>query len=84
MGHWEQDRPRSPHKVLNAFVRRHAEFTPLDGSRSILEGEADVEPVDIGGFQWDKISQGKPQCFVGRRPLILRYSKTRILWGCYR
>ena len=70
MGHWEQDHPRSPHKIFNAFVHKHVEFTPLDGDRSILEGEADVGPVDIGGFYWDKISQGKPQCFVGRHLLI--------------
>jgi hypothetical protein len=56
---WQGDCPASPHKLLNAHVQRYADFMPLDVDHAILEKEADVGPVDIDGFQWNKIKNGK-------------------------
>jgi hypothetical protein len=69
-GPWEQDRPAAPHKVLDAYVHTLTTFTPLDGDQSIMETEPDIGPLEIEDFPWDKISQGKSECFVRRHLLI--------------
>jgi hypothetical protein len=70
-GSWHKDRPASPHKLLNAYVRQLADFTPLDSDEMILKGEEDVGQVKIDPFQWDKIAKRKSHCSVRQHPLIL-------------
>lgn len=55
---WEENHPTSPHKLLNSYVHRLTDFTPLDGDSVILGQEADARPVYINGFQWENIEQG--------------------------
>jgi len=69
MGSWHKDRPASPHKLLNAYVRRLTDFTPLDSNEMIL-GEEDASSVAVDTFQWDKIEKRKSQCSVRQHPLI--------------
>jgi hypothetical protein len=57
-GRWEGNRPASPHKLLNAYVHRLADFTPIDAATTLLEQEVDVGPVEIDTFQWEKIDEG--------------------------
>jgi len=69
-GLWKEDGPAAPHRLLNAYVHRLADFTPLDGDSAILEQEADVGPVDIDSFQWDKIEKGAA-VFVWAKQLLI-------------
>ena len=71
MKSWEEDRPASPHKLLNAYIHSLTYFTPLDGDRAILEKEADVGPLSIVEFPWERIDQSKTRRFVRRHLLIL-------------
>ena len=68
---WEDDRPASPHKLLNAYIKRLTGFVPLDGDTTILEEEADIGEVDIATFQWNNIEKSKSHHSVGERQLIL-------------
>jgi len=70
MGSWHKDRPASPHKLLNAYVRRLTNFTPLDSNEMML-GEEDASLFAVDTFQWDKIEKRKSQCSVRQHPLIL-------------
>ena len=70
-GSWHKDRPASPHKLLDAYVRRLADFTPLDSDEMTLREEEDVGPVEIDTIQWDKITKRKAHCSVRQHPLIL-------------
>ncbi|KIM32624.1 hypothetical protein M408DRAFT_20008 [Serendipita vermifera MAFF 305830] len=56
-GHWETYRPASPHKLLNAYVYTLAYFTPLDGDKTLMKSEPDVEPIGVQGFYWEKIER---------------------------
>jgi len=56
--HWKANHPASPHKLLNAYVHRLTGFTPIDADTALLEEEADVEPVRVDTFQWEKIDEG--------------------------
>ena len=77
-GYWHKDRPTSPHKLLNAYVQRLADFTPLDGDRMILREEKDVGPVEIDTFQWNKIQRGKSHCSARRHSLIFVLDPKRL------
>jgi len=70
-GTWEQDRPAAPHKLLNDYVNRLTDFTPLDGDQSILRTEPDVGPIEIIGFQWDKINRCKSQYLLEHLLILL-------------
>lgn len=63
---WKENQPASPHKLLNAYVHEFTEFTPLDGDPVMLGKEdADAGPVNVGGFDWEKIHQGASVCWFG-------------------
>jgi hypothetical protein len=62
-GRWEEDCPASPHKLLNAYVHRLANFTPLDADAILLEQEEDIGPPNIGGFPWGRIERGANSSF---------------------
>jgi hypothetical protein len=55
---WEADVPGSPHKLLNAYVHAHTNFTPLEADDALLHAEPDIRALRIGGFVWEKIDQG--------------------------
>jgi hypothetical protein len=57
-GHWEANCPASPHRLLDAYVYKLANFKPIDADPTLLEQEAKVGPVEMDTFQWDKIEQG--------------------------
>jgi len=70
-GSWHKDRPASPHKLLDSYVQRLADFTPLDSDEMTLREEEDVRPVDIGGtFEWDRVTIRKSHCSVKQHPLM--------------
>jgi hypothetical protein len=60
-GPWNQSGPVAPHKVLNAYVKRHTGVTPRDRFQAHLKIEPDVEPLKIATFRWDKIKNSKRQ-----------------------
>ena len=72
---WCNDRPAYPHKFLDAYVQRLADFKPSDSEATALRGEEGGEedgagPIEIETFQWDKIAKGESHCFVRQHPLI--------------
>jgi len=69
-GPWHKDHPASPHKLLDAYVQKLTDFTPLDGNDMTLR-EAAVGPIEADTFLWDKIEKRKSQCSVRQHPLIL-------------
>jgi len=73
---WKKNHPASPHKLLDAYVYRLANFTPLDGVSVISKREDNVEPIDVEGFQWKKIDDGTSRLFVCKQQLIAIQTKT--------
>ena len=63
-GSWQEDRPASPHKLLNAYIKQLAKFTPLDGNEMIMNEEVNVE-VMVETFQWERIQKRKSYYSVG-------------------
>jgi hypothetical protein len=46
-GPWNNNSPAAPHKLLNAYVKRHSGFSPFDGDSALLTQEPDVDtPLD--------------------------------------
>jgi len=68
-GTWHKNRTTSPHD-LDAYVQQQANITPHDSNETILRGEQDTGPVDIGTFQWDKIKKGESHCSARQHQLI--------------
>ena len=70
-GAWHKDRPASPHTLLDTYVRKLADFTPLDSDEMILREEKGVRPPNIRTFDWDRVTMRKSHCSVRKCPLIL-------------
>lgn len=70
-GPWEKKRPAAPHKLLNAYIDCLADFHPLDADDAFLSGEPDVEPIEIGRFEWGKIEQGATILCRGKQQLSI-------------
>jgi hypothetical protein len=73
MGPWNENFPASPHKLLDAYVRQLADFTPLDADATLLGQEADIRPRNIGGFSCEIIEQGTTHIFCMQKTAANRY-----------
>jgi hypothetical protein len=69
-GHWEENCPASPHRLLNAYVHKLTQFEPIDVDPALLEQEAKVGSIRIDTFLWDKIKQGASLRWFGETALI--------------
>jgi hypothetical protein len=56
-GPWLEDRPAAPHKLLDAYVHRLSNFTPIDGDSTILREEPPISLAAIETFEWKKIAE---------------------------
>jgi hypothetical protein len=60
---------QSPHKLLNEYIKGHADCLPGDTGEPFTSDEADLQiPVRILGFEWDRLQSGR---FVLQLPIPL-------------
>jgi hypothetical protein len=58
IGAWTSGGPRSPQRSLNAYVRVHIGFTPIDCDDALLAVEPEVPSLRLQGFPWEKLRRG--------------------------
>ena len=50
----------SPHKLLNRYIKAHADCLPGDLGESFLEGEPDPKvEIQLRGFEWGRLKSGR-------------------------
>ena len=58
MGAWTSGGPRSPQRLLNAYVCVHTTFIPIDCNHVLLADEPEVPLPKLRGFMCEKHKQG--------------------------
>ena len=65
---WHENRPATPHMLLDAYVQEITGYPPSDSAARGEEGH--VGPVLIQTFQWDRITTRESHCSARQHPLI--------------
>ncbi|KAH9970961.1 hypothetical protein BGW80DRAFT_1324650 [Lactifluus volemus] len=80
-GAWNTTCPKSPHKLLDAFVHSLTTFTPTDGDRALLETEPGVRWPSVQSFPWDNLSRGSYPVWYSERWELVELGLGRFVLG---